>query len=138
MRNAVIALGAAVMLLPGCDSPTEPDAEVYALATVNGHALPAPHPDMNAFEMESGSLTLKGDNTVEQSLTIRCRPDLPPGDCSASGAPLIQTGMYSRSEGWIRFGDRQYTAEFSAAAVTASYLLPPSQGFGGAVYVFTR
>jgi hypothetical protein len=37
-----------------------------------------------------------------------------------------------------RFGDRQYPSEFVSGAVTAHYLLPPSQGFGGAIFVFTR
>jgi hypothetical protein len=138
MRNSVLALIATAVLLPGCDSPADIDAEVYALATVSGHALPAQHPDMTSLEIVSGTLTLKPGNTVEQSLAVRCRPDLSPGQCTVTGTPIVQEGTYSRAEGWIRFGDRQYPAEFASGSVTANYVLPPSQGFGGAVFVFTR
>jgi hypothetical protein len=84
------------------------------------------------------SLRLKPGGVVEETVTIRCQPGLPTGACSVSVAGQFREGTYSRSEGWIRFGDRQYPAEFTASAVTANYVLPPSQGFGGAVYVFTR
>jgi hypothetical protein len=138
MKNMVAALAAAAVLLAGCDSPTEPAAEVHALATVNGRALPAPHPDMMRIEIVSGTLTLKRGNVAEQTMTIRCVPGLTPDECSVSGAGLFGEGTYSRTEGWLRFGDRQYPAEFTASTVTADYRLPPSQGFGGAVYVYTR
>jgi hypothetical protein len=133
-----VALAAAVVLLARCDSPTDVDTEVYTLATVNGRALPAPHPDMMGIEIVSGTLKLKAGGVVEEAVTIRCQPGLPAGDCSVSAAGQFREGTYSRSEGWIRFGERQYPADFTSGAVTANYVRPPSQGFGGAIYVFTR
>jgi hypothetical protein len=134
----ITALAAAAVLLVGCDSPTDADTEVYTLATVNGRTLPAPHPDVMQLEIVSGTLTLKRGDVAEETVTIRCAPNLQPGECSVTNASQFRAGTYSRAEGWIRFGDRQYPTEFASVAVTANYLLPPSQGFGGAIFVFTR
>ncbi|HEX7089269.1 MAG TPA: hypothetical protein VF192_03995 [Longimicrobiales bacterium] len=130
-----LALAIAVAAAACDDSPSEPDEEVYTLATVNGQPLPGPYPDPfsadNAFEVVEGTLTLRSDGTMTQELVARCRTDLPPGtECRVDGdGRTAVEGRYSRADGQVELGDRSFAASFGTDRVTITLGGPPSLGF---------
>jgi hypothetical protein len=127
----VVALSAAVS---ACDSPAGLDGTVYTLMTVNSQPLPAPFPDPfmppNTFEATAGTLTLRSDGTFVQVLVMRCRTPQPTGsECEVHGdGRLTMAGSYSRTDGWVDTGDRQFLATFDAGQVTIDVAYPPSMG----------
>jgi hypothetical protein len=132
-------LFAAVMLfaLSACSTVDLPEAEVYALATINDATLPGPHPDSDFIEVTSGSLTLHADGRVTAETVVRCKSSLPQGTtCEIEGdGRMTSVGTYSAAEGWVQFGepswqgDGQAPAEFETDVVRITYFRPPSQGF---------
>jgi hypothetical protein len=129
-------LGAAlVALVPACgDSPVAPIGDVYHLATVNGEPLPGPFPDPqlppNTFEVTAGTLTLRADGTLHQTLTMRCRTPLPAGtECHVDAPHHVYHGRHSRAEGHVELGGREFQADFQANRVTITLSYPPSMGF---------
>lgn len=132
--------------LVACErSPIVPGDEVYALATVNGSALPATLPSglsgHDVFEATAGTLTLRANGTVSETLTIRCRSPLPPGTtCEVTGdGRVTREGTYDRAEGRVLMEGRSYPATFEDHRVVITYVLPPSSGFSpGTVLDFRR
>ncbi len=122
----------ALAALAGCgDSPTNSDGERYTLKTVSGVSLPAPDPTSNVVDITAGALELRADGTLTEEMTVRCKSNLPPGTtCQLiNGGRSSRVGTYSRTEGWVRFGDFQVPAAFTSRSVTITYGCPPSQGF---------
>lgn len=128
----VIGALCALAVLGGCkDSPTASDGERYTLKTVSGVSLPAPDPTTHVVDITAGTLKLRSDGTLTEEMTVRCRSNLPPGTtCQVTnGGRSSREGTYSRTEGWVRFGNIQVPAAFTSRSVTITYGCPPSQGF---------
>jgi hypothetical protein len=130
----------ALALATACTDSIGPIQAVdYPLVSVNATAVPAPHPEMNAFEVVAGRLTLHRNGTAEEAITIRCRADLPADHCHVSLPTQTRTGTYSEAEGRVSFSGRDYPAHFEADRVTVEYGPPPSAGvFARATFVYAR
>jgi hypothetical protein len=137
----------AAMVAAACDSSTRPEPEAYALASINGAALPAVYDfgvGFTAFEVTDGSLTLRPDGTLTLTLAVRCRSPQPPDtECQVEGDGIDTVhGTYSRADGWIRLadtaptGDVRWEAEYGAGLIRMTYSRPPSLGFAPAHTVF--
>ena len=132
MRNLLVL---ALLLVAACaDSPTAPQPGVYVLASVNGQPLPGPFPNptapLSVFEVTLGLLTLNPDGTVVQELSMRCKPNGSATQCDVPANALVrQTGTYSAADGIVVLDGRSYQANFSAARISITIAIPPSQGF---------
>jgi hypothetical protein len=119
---------------PACDSPTELVGTAYDLTAVNGQMVPAPFPDPflppDTFEVVAGTLVLRPDGTFAQDLTIRCKTPQPvSSECQVEGDGRVRTeGHYSRTEGSVVVGGRQFPATFRLDEVTIDLVFPPGQG----------
>ncbi|HEY8469463.1 MAG TPA: hypothetical protein VIL18_07465 [Longimicrobiales bacterium] len=133
--TAALALAAVVAAAACDDPPSGPDEEVYTLATVNGQPLPGPYPDplypIDIWEVVEGTLTLRSDGTLTWEFVARCKTDLPPGtECQMDGdGRFAVEGRYSRAEGQVELGERNYMASFETDRVTITLGGPPSLGF---------
>ena len=143
-------------LIAACSS-VGPEDSSYSLVSVNGDSLPAPFAlageSPPVFEALSGRLTLVSDTTLTALLVVRCRENLPPSTgCTVRGdGRITREGVYSRSEGWVRFAgegadpercfpcDGRWPATFSSDSAMIRYNFsqvgsPPAQS----VLVFRR
>ena len=125
----------AVFVVGGCEkSPADEGEQVYTLIAINGQPLPGPFPDpmraQNVFEATSGYLRLNSSGTVEQVLTMRCKPQLPPGtQCDIpSNAVVASEGTYSRAEQSVELEGVRYAANFESNHIRIEVGYPPSQG----------
>jgi len=75
------------------------------------------------FEVTNGSLTLSADSVLTQLLTVRCRDNLPTGTtCSVTDDGRNRAeGVFSRSGGWVRFGNVTWPAVFGGDSVVIRY-----------------
>jgi len=137
MRRFLLAiLLATTAALSGCDdddSPSGPSEEVYALARVNGAALPAPVTSTGGapvvLEITGGSLVLRGNGTFRETQTIRCQSPVPAGTtCPVTQPEQSREGTYSLAEGWVSVNGTRYSLRAEGSTITLSYVLPPSQG----------
>jgi hypothetical protein len=139
-RPAAFLAVAVALVLGACDSTAPVQEDTYNLVSVNAHVLPAPHPQHDALEITAGSLTLRQDGTAVESLTIRCRADLPPTtQCAVTQPTQQRTGTYSAAEGWVVLEGATYPIEQAGGRITAEYGPPPSMGvFARATFVYER
>ena len=109
-----------------------PDGETYTLLTVNGDTLPAPFAVLGesppVFETTSGSLTLTSDSTLVFTFEGRCLDNLPPdrGCVMVGDGREQQEGVYSRSQGWVRFTEMRWPAVFGTDSVIIHYNYTPN------------
>jgi hypothetical protein len=134
---------AATAVLAGCGDPTGPAGETYALRSIGGDELPAPYvPDLfiyrspSPFEAIAGSLTLRPDGTLTETMQLRCRNPLPVGftDCEVGDGRNSREGRYSREDQSVVFDNgaefefdprrARFPATFEANAVTIYYGSP--------------
>lgn len=122
----------AVLMLGGCDGPSESGPKVYTLATVNGQALPT---DVDALtQTVSGELTLHDESALTLVLVHRCNPNPPPGTgCQLyDGGRQEYHGTYSRSAGWLRIGTAEMEADIQdRRAVLTFRCMDPKTCFPG-------
>jgi hypothetical protein len=135
---------AATALLAGCGDSSGPDGETYVLQSIGGDALPAPYaPDLliyrppSAFEVIAGSLTLRPDGTLTETMQLRCRNPLPVGftECDVGDGRNSREGTYSRADESVVFDNgaefetdprrARFPATFEANEVTIYYGSPP-------------
>jgi hypothetical protein len=133
-RAAAFATLAAGMVLAGCGDPGGPSKEKYTLATVNNQPLPAAYPDpripADQFQVAGGTIVLEDEGRFTGSFTLQCRSDLPAGTtCTVSDPEQELKGAYSRAEGWMEIGGRQYPAVFENAAVSVRIFVPAYLGY---------
>lgn len=122
-----------VVLLAACGDPAGSSAGAYTLRTVNEQALPAAYPDplvpQGTFLVTAGELVLEEGGVYRGSLTIGCAPSLPAGTtCTVTEPDQPIEGTYSRAEGWLRLGERQYPAEFADRSVSVRIFIPQYMG----------
>ncbi len=133
-RAAALFVVAVCVTLAACDLPTRSSVDVYALATVNQQALPAPYPDplmpAGQFTVTAGALVLQDDGTLSGSFTVSCAPSTDPGTtCHVDDPEQGFEGGYSREEGWLELGGRRYPAEFTGGAVSVRIYVPSYLGY---------
>jgi len=129
VMRGIIAVAAAFSLAACGDSTGVDSGEPYPLATVNDRPLPAPHPESNMLEITSGRLTVQANGAVTESVSVRCRTDLPAGaQCTVTQPTQTRTGTINLAEGWIRLGDRTYPVTETGGRITAEFGPPPSSG----------
>lgn len=137
-----IAAVAAAFVMAACGDSTGIGSgdEQHTLVAVNDRALPAPHPESDMVEITSGRLTVHANGAVTETVTIRCRTDLPAGaQCSVTQPTQTRTGTMNLTEGWIRFGDSSYPVSEAGGRITAEFGPPPSMGmFLRASFSWTR
>lgn len=130
-RRAAMLAGAIV--IAACGSTTGLASESYDLVSVNGDPLPAayPHPEFqpDVYQVTRGRLTLNANGAFLLDLYMRCHPQQPAANCQVSGdGRQPMAGTFSRQEQYIRFGTRQYVAEFTNDLVRIHIVIPPSEG----------
>jgi hypothetical protein len=135
---ALRSLAAAALVavsLGACDSGTEVGGiEIYQLVSVNEQPLPAPYPHPEAPEgvvqVSQGELRLLANGSFLMELYMRCHPNPPANiDCDIEGdARQPMVGLYSRVDGHIQFGNRQYPTTFQNNVVRVHIMIPPSEG----------
>src|SRR4051812_22150195 len=103
---------AATALLVGCGDSSGPGGETYTLRSIAGDPLPAPQaPDLlfyrdpSPFEVLAGSLTLRPDGTLTETMQLRCRSPLPVGftDGDVGDGRSSREGRYSRADESVVF-----------------------------------
>lgn len=124
------------MGIAGCDSATGSGADQFDLVSINGEPLPGPYPDPQGccptLEVIAGELVLEADGTLQHTLQVRCRTDLPAGTtCEVTGdGRQTASGTYSRSEGTLTLGDgTPRPASFETDRVVVTIRLPASTGY---------
>lgn len=132
---AVPLLGAALGVL-ACDPAVDSGADRFDLVSINAEPLPGPYPDpqgcCGTVEVIAGELVLEADGTLQHTLQVRCRADLPAGTtCEITGDGRETTaGSYSRSEGTLTLGDGSpLPATFESERVVVTIRLPVSMGY---------
>lgn len=125
-RHLLPSLVAALALLAGCsdsNAPTTSHVGIYALTSLNSHALPATVFDNGVyrFDVTTGSLDLAQNNTFVESVTI---VEYESGVASPPTA-MVCTGSYSRSGNTITLTanttdlcDGSITATLSGSTLT--------------------
>jgi hypothetical protein len=137
-----MAIGFVGLAVWACDSPVDVNLETYALVEVNGAPLPAPYPDPYLYptgvqpqdhplRVSTGSLTLTREGTLSMELVMQCASPPPAGtECDIEGDGMRSYhGGYSRSDGSVNIGGREYVAEFSTDQLEFTIQVPQSQGF---------
>jgi integral membrane protein len=130
----VAAALAAVVLLGACDGPAD-GREQYVLASVNGSELPAAYPDpllpAGSVMVGAGALTLREGGRLEGSWTMACPEPPPQGTtCEIDGDGRQRfEGSYSREDGTVTIGERQYQATFHANGIEVVVQLPAYTGY---------
>jgi hypothetical protein len=130
----VLAAATIAILAAACGSSTDVRLERFSLVSVDGEPLPGPYPDpalpVDTYQVTQGQITLNPNGSFLMDLFVRCHPEQPPGsDCFISGdgrQPMV--GTYSREQGYIQFGTRQYAASFANNRIQVHILIPPSEG----------
>jgi hypothetical protein len=126
---------AALLLLAACDGPTDPGiAGHYQLATIEGQPLPTPYtlenPPYPAFNVVSGSLMLDAGGTATETLTLRCRTDLPDWvSCQQQGDLLVtRSGTHTAEPLEVRTGDDAVNSRSTTASRARIVLLSSERG----------
>jgi hypothetical protein len=126
---------AAVLLFAACEGPTDPGLQRrYALASIEGNVLPTPYTledaPFPAFNVVSGSLVLQADGTATESLTLRCRTDLPDWvSCQQQGDLIVtRSGTHTAEPLEVRTGDNAVHSKSVIASRTRILLLSSERG----------
>lgn len=134
---AALALALAVA---ACGEPVGVDGDLLVLTSVDG-ALPAPLPGWPGVEVTGGTLDVRGDDTVEQRLDLRCSEGS--GGCTVPEHWRRMEGVLDRTEvtaaGAMRIDwsdGREALLTMSGDTATVSHPLPPSGGFGSVTFRF--
>jgi hypothetical protein len=136
---ALISLCAAGITVAGCGDPVGAVEGDYQLIRINEESLPAQHPFSDLLLITAGTLVLRPDGTAEETLTARCRQNLPPGtSCQVTQPQERRTGTYSRNERWLRLGGSAYSLAFERNRVTIEYTPAGADDFSRATMVYER
>ena len=100
------------------------------MARTSTSAFPDPMRPQNVFEVTSGYLKLRSDDTLEQLLVMRCKTPLPPGtQCDVpANAAVSSEGTYSRAEQSVEIEGMSFAANFESNHIRIEVGYPPSQG----------
>jgi hypothetical protein len=137
--RALMGVTLVAALVTGCGDPIGNVDGEYRLASINTERVPTQNPFAEQLQIVEGRLILRADGTAEETMTIRCRQNLPPGtQCQVAQPELRRTGTYSRAENWIRLGGSAYAVEFVRNRVTIEFTPASPDDFSRATFVYER
>jgi hypothetical protein len=136
---ALTALCGLSVAVAGCGDPVGTVEGDYQLVRINDESVPAQHPFSTQLQITAGTLMLRPDGTAEETLTVRCRQNLPPGtSCQVTQPQERRTGTYSRTERWLRLGGSAYSLAFERNRVIIEYTPAGADDFSRATIVYER
>jgi len=137
MRRVSILL--LLLLAAACNSPAGLAGDRFVLVSINNSALPLAYPGFPAIEVTGGEVVLRTDDTLDETLEVRCTNPRPPGTtCQVPPGGLLQRrGTYSRSGGWVRLANVEYATSFTNNSVIITFG-SVSQGLPPAVHEYRR
>jgi hypothetical protein len=139
IHAAWIVLCGVGVTVAGCGDPVGAVEGNYQLVRINNESMPAQHPFSTVLQISAGTLILRPDGTAEETLTVRCRQNLPPGtSCQVAQPQERRTGTYSRTERWLRLGGSAYAIAFERNRVTIEYTPAGADDFSRATIVYER